>query len=120
MIIQSENKKRNSIWEWVLIKGPSLGVTNRLLMQEICFVPIGYQTFFNEDVEVDLVPLTVMTHVRKIGPLVSHICQSFETEFECGRRRMRAGGDAIGAKVEITLVPRGPNIDYIIHFRFCG
>lgn len=90
---------------------------NRLLMQKIWFVPNGCQAFFNGEVEVDLIPLTVMTHVRKIELFISDVCLSCEPEFECGRQRMRAGGCVSGAKVEITPVPSGPNTDDIIHFR---
>jgi len=100
-------------------KGIASGDNCRLL-QEIWIVPDGYQTFFDGEVQVDLIPLTVMTHVRKVEPFVSDVCHSCEPEFECGRQRMRAGGGVSGTKIEVTPVPLCPNIDYIIHFRVRG
>ena len=92
----------------------------RLLRQEIGLIPNGCQAFCDGEVVVDLIPVSGMTHVRKIEPFVSDVCHPCEPEFECGRQRMRAGGGVSGAKVEIALVPPSPNIDDIIHFRVRG
>ena len=69
---------------------------------------------------VYLIPVPGMTHVSKVESFVSDVCHSCKPEFECGRQRMRAGGGVSGAKVEVALVPSGPNIDNIIHFRVSG
>ena len=100
-------------------KGIASGDNCRLL-QEIWIVPDGYQTFFDGEVEVDLIPLTVMTHVRKVEPFVSNVCHSCELEFERRRQSMRAGGGVSSAKVEITPIPPRPNIDHIVQFRVRG
>jgi len=95
-------------------------VPSRLLTQKIWFVPNGCQTFFNGEVEIDLIPVPGMTHVRKIELFISDVSHSGEPEFECGRERMRAWRGVSSAKVEIALVPPGPNIDDIIQFRVRG
>ena len=69
---------------------------------------------------VYLIPVPGMTHVSKVESFVSDVCHSCKPEFECGRQRMRAGGGVCGAKVEVALVPPGPNIDHIIDFRISG